>query len=90
LVGGRVGGEGWIGCRTRLALQHDEKNIRINLARSLENHVHAVSLYMMAYNFVHTHHTLTKAAKGIHTTPAMAAGVTDRVWKVEDVVALLD
>lgn len=44
----------------------------------------------MAYNFVHTHHTLTKAAKGVHTTPAMAAGVTDRVWKVEDVVALLD
>ena len=35
-------------------------------------------------------HTLTKAAKGVHTTFAMAAGVTDRVWTVSDVVALLD
>jgi len=58
-------------------------------SKKLENHIHAVSLFMMAYNFVHTHHTLTKAANGVHTTPAMAAGVTDRVWKVEDVVALL-
>lgn len=58
-------------------------------SKKLENHVHAVSLYIMAYNFVHAHHTLTKGRKGIHTTPAMAAGVTNRVWKVEHVVALL-
>jgi IS1 family transposase len=58
-------------------------------SKKIENHIHAVSLYMMAYNFIHVHSTLTKARKGIHTTPAMAAGVSDRVWKVEDVVALL-
>lgn len=59
-------------------------------SKKLENHMHAVSLFMMAYNFVHVHHTLTKGRKGVHTTPAMAAGVTDHVWKVEEVVALLD
>jgi|SRR5579862_147421 len=58
-------------------------------SKKLENHVHSVALFMMAYNFVHVHHTLTKAAKGVHTTPAMAAGVTDRVWNVADIVALL-
>ena len=34
-------------------------------------------------------YTLTKNAKGVHTTPAMAAGVTDHVWKVSEIVALL-
>lgn len=58
-------------------------------SKKLENHMHAMSLYMMAYNFVHVHHTLTKARNGIHTTPAMAAGVADHVWKVEEIVALL-
>jgi len=36
------------------------------------------------------HATLTKAAKGIYRTPAMAAGLTDHVWTVADLVALLD
>jgi IS1 family transposase len=58
-------------------------------SKKLENHFHSLSLYFMAYNFVHVHHTLTKAAKGVHTTPAMAAGVTDHVWKVDEIVALL-
>jgi len=58
-------------------------------SKKLENHMHALSLYFMAYNFVHVHHTLTKARKGIHTTPAMAAGLTDHVWKVSDIVSLL-
>jgi hypothetical protein len=59
-------------------------------SKKLENHMHSLSLYFMAYNFVHVHHTLTKARKGVHTTPAMAAGVTDHVWKVEEIVKLLD
>lgn len=58
-------------------------------SKKLENHMHSLSLYFMAYNFVHVHHTLTKAAKGIHTTPAMAAGVTDHVWKASEIVQLL-
>lgn len=59
-------------------------------SKKLDNHAHAVSLHFMSYNFGRPHSTLTKANGGIHTTPAMAAGVTDRVWKMSDIVALLD
>jgi IS1 family transposase len=59
-------------------------------SKKLENHMHALSLYFMAYNFVHVHSTLTKANGGVHTTPAMAAGVTDHVWKVDEIVRLID
>jgi hypothetical protein len=38
---------------------------------------------MMNYNFVRIHQTLK-------VTPAMAAGVTNRLWEVEDIIALLD
>jgi len=51
-----------------------------------ENHAHAVSLYFMHYNFCKPHTTLTAANDGIKTTPAMAAGLTDRVWKIEDIL----
>ena len=51
---------------------------------------HAVALHFIAYNFYRPHGTLTKAKGGIHTTPAMAAGVTDHVRTVDDLVALLD
>ena len=44
----------------------------------------------MFYNFCRVHQTLTKERKGVHCTPAMAAGLTDRVWKVEDIVARMD
>lgn len=33
--------------------------------------------------------TLTRGKHGIHTTPAMAAGVSDHVWKIEEIVTLL-
>jgi hypothetical protein len=54
-----------------------------------ENHQHAVSLHFMHSNYCRPHTTLTKANKGIHKTPAMAAGLTDHVWKIEEIVALL-
>ena len=44
----------------------------------------------MYYDFCRPHMTLTKAAGGIKTTPAMAAGVSDHVWKLDEVVTLLD
>lgn len=44
---------------------------------------------VMHYNFCRKHETLAKAAGGIHRTPAMAAGVSDHVWKLEETVALL-
>jgi hypothetical protein len=39
--------------------------------------------YAMYYNFVHIHQMLK-------VTPAMAAGVTDRLWEMSDVVDLLE
>ena len=47
------------------------------------NHTHSVALMMTYYNFVRIHKTL-------RVTPAMAAGVTDRLWEVADIVALVD
>ncbi len=58
-------------------------------SKKVENHLHSVSLHMMHYNFCRAHQTLTLNAKGIHTTPAMAAGITDHVWKIEEIIALL-
>jgi IS1 family transposase len=52
-------------------------------SRKIENHAAAVALYFMYYNFVRIHKTL-------RCTPAMAAGVTDRLWDIADIVALLD
>ncbi|HEY3130635.1 MAG TPA: DDE-type integrase/transposase/recombinase [Acidobacteriota bacterium] len=52
-------------------------------SRKLQNHAAAVALNYFAYNFIKIHRTL-------RTTPAMAAGVTDRLWEVSDLVALLE
>lgn len=57
-------------------------------SKRIENHKHAISLYFMHYNFCRKHETSTRAAGAIHTTPAMAAGVSDNVWKLEEIVAL--
>ncbi len=45
-------------------------------------HAHSVALHYAYYNFVKIHQTL-------RVTPAMAAGVTDRLWSIEDPIALL-
>jgi IS1 family transposase len=50
-------------------------------SRKLENHAAAVALNYFAYNFIKIHRTLK-------TSPAMAAGVTKRLWEVEDLAAL--
>ena len=49
----------------------------------LQNHIHALSIYFRHYNFMRIHQTL-------RVTPAMEAAVTDRMWLLEDVVALVD
>ena len=51
-------------------------------SKKVENHTHALSLYFMYYNFCRIHQTL-------RITPAMAAGVTEIVWDISDIVALL-
>lgn len=52
-------------------------------SKKLENHAHAVALHMMYYNFVRLHKTL-------RVTPAMAAGVSDRLWEIGDIVKLIE
>ena len=59
-------------------------------SKKIENHRHGLALHYMYYNFVRKHQTLTKARGGIHTTPAMAAGVADHMWTLEEVVGLLE
>ncbi len=49
-------------------------------SKKVENLTHAVSLHYMNYNFARPHQTLTKANGGKKTTPAMAAGIENRVW----------
>ena len=55
-------------------------------SRKVENLAAAVSLHFMYYNFARPHMSL---AKPYPRTPAMAAGVSDHVWKIEEIVALL-
>jgi IS1 family transposase len=52
-------------------------------SKKIENHAAAVSLHMMHYNFVRIHQTL-------RVSPAMAAGVSNRLWEIADIVTLLD
>ena len=53
-------------------------------SKKIENHTHSVALHFMYYNFCRQH----KSLDGI--SPAMAAGVTDRLWDIEDIVRLVD
>lgn len=52
-------------------------------SRRVENLSHAVSLHFLHYNFARTHQSL-------QMTPAMAAGVADHRWSLEEIAALLD
>jgi IS1 family transposase len=52
-------------------------------SKKVENHAYAVALHMMYYNFVKLHSKL-------RTSPAMAAGVSDRLWEIGDIVALVE
>jgi hypothetical protein len=54
-----------------------------SFSKKLENHAYSVALFVMFYNFCRIHKTL-------RVTPAMAAGVSDRLWEVSDIVALLE
>jgi hypothetical protein len=58
---------------TRLTNGHSKK---------VENHGHQVALYFFHYNFCRVHSTL-------RVTPAMEAGLTDHVWTLDELCALL-
>lgn len=49
--------------------------------KKLENHIHALSIYFMHYNFVRIHQML-------RVTPAMAANVTNTLWSLDDMVRI--
>jgi IS1 family transposase len=51
-------------------------------SKKAENHAHAVALNFLCYNFARIHRTL-------RITPAMAAGLSDHVWSIEEIVGLL-
>ena len=52
-------------------------------SKKVEQHENALALYFMFYNFARIHTTL-------RVTPAMEAGVSDHVWSLEEIVALID
>jgi IS1 family transposase len=52
-------------------------------SKKIDNHAHSVALHYMHYNFVRIHKTL-------RVTPAMAAGVTNRLWTIGDIVHLVE
>lgn len=52
-------------------------------SKKVENHEHSIALHFMHYNFCRIHKTL-------RVTPAMEAGVSDHVWTIEEMVAMID
>jgi hypothetical protein len=52
-------------------------------SKKVDNYCHAVALYFMYYNFCRVHQTL-------RVTPAMEAGLSNYVWSIAELVALLD
>ena len=51
-------------------------------SKKVDNHRHSVALHYMHYNFCRVHQTL-------RVTPAMEAGLSDHVWSLEELCALL-
>jgi len=56
-------------------------------SKKIENHEHAIALHLMHYNFCRPHKTLSSPYP---TTPAMAAGVSNHVWSIREIVALVE
>ena len=52
-------------------------------SKKVENHAHSVAIHTMHYNFVRIHQTL-------RCTPAMAAGVSNTLWELADMVVVLE
>ena len=52
-------------------------------SKKVDNHMHALALYFVFYNFI-------RLLKTPRMSPAMAAGITDRLWSMEDIAALTE
>jgi IS1 family transposase len=57
-------------------------------SKKIEFHLYAIALHYTYSNFCRVHSTLTKAA-GKPTTPAMAAGLAEKPWTIDDLLSLL-
>ncbi len=72
--------------RSNLAMRmHMHRFTRLTNAfsKKVENHAAAIALHTFYYNFIRIHQTLK-------VTPAMAAGVTDKLWEMDDLVEVLE
>jgi transposase-like protein/IS1 family transposase len=72
--------------RTNLTLRTFNRRLvrrTINFSKTVENHRNSVALFVAVFNFCRVHKTLKK-------TPAMAAGLTDHVWTVEELLSTKD
>src|SRR6202011_3661879 len=72
--------------RSNLSVRmHTRRFTRLTNAfsKKVANHAHSVALFAMHYNFVRIH-------KPLRTTPAMAAGITKRLWEIGDIVHVLE
>ena len=52
-------------------------------SKKIENHMHAIAIHYMYYNFARIH-------KSLRCSPAMAAEISNTLWSIEDIVKLLD
>lgn len=65
--------------------QHMKRFARLTAAHSkkLINHIHMIALYTTWYNWV-------RINTAIRVTPAMASGLTDKLWEIDDLVRIVD
>lgn len=72
--------------RSNLALRTAARRytrLSINFSKEVVFHVHAVALHYFAHNFI-------KVCRTIKKTPAMAVGITDKVWTAADLIDALE
>jgi IS1 family transposase len=71
--------------RQNLSMRCNRRMTRLTNAfsKKAENHTHMMAIYFMHYNFVRIHQTLK-------ITPAMAAGITAKLWEMSDMVKVLE
>jgi len=68
--------------RANLSVRHFNRRftrLTLGWSRKLENHKHAIALFVAAYNFCKVHSTLG-------CTPAVGAKLTDHTWTVEELI----
>ncbi len=69
--------------RQNLNMRMHMRRFTRQFSKKVENHAHNVALFAFYYNYV-------RILKTLRVTPAMAARVTDKLWEVSDIVAVLE